>query len=173
MNLSTINRCLRWVGLVLVLQIDLDNPGVPTKLYLDWASKHPLVDVSIQEQILDWCRHCFGTDVTFNMRERAFRLLEETCELCQSAGLTATDAQAVLNYTFSRPVEPRLEIEFGGVGVTLYAMAGAWGIDLDTCIAKDFAWCLDHCERIANKHWNKPSEIRGVKTLVKGVNFPE
>lgn len=73
---------------------------------------------------------CFGAEISADKTERNHRFLEESLELVQALGCTASEAHQLVDYVFSRPIgEPKQEV--GGVRVTLSALCNASGIDED------------------------------------------
>lgn len=82
-----------------------------------------------QERAGLWLMECFGHDTAHDGIERNHRFLEESLELVQSLGCTASEAHQLVGYVFGRPVgEPRQEL--GGVMVTLAALCFAHGLDM-------------------------------------------
>lgn len=82
-----------------------------------------------QERAGLWLMECFGHDIAHDGIERNHRFLEESLELVQSLGCTASEAHQLVGYVFGRPVgEPRQEL--GGVMVTLAALCFAHGLDM-------------------------------------------
>lgn len=79
---------------------------------------------TFQQRVAPWMARCFGTLISRDSVERNHRFLEESLELVQSLGCTASEAHQLVDYVFSRPIgEPNQET--GGVMVTLAA-----GIDM-------------------------------------------
>jgi hypothetical protein len=66
------------------------------------------------------------------VQQRGVRFLEEAIELYQAAGADKDKAHELVDYIFGRPVG-ELGQEFGGVGVTLLALAEAASLDADSC----------------------------------------
>lgn len=63
-------------------------------------------------------------------QERALRLLEETAEAVQAAGVPYEKAMGVVHYSYERPIGD-LAQEIGQVGVTLCMLAESAGIDAE------------------------------------------
>lgn len=85
--------------------------------------------ITFQGRVSDWVRRCFGDAIAYDMTERSFRFLEEALELVQSVGCTKEQAQALVDYVYSRP-RGTTKQEVGGVQVTLAAFCSAADIDM-------------------------------------------
>ncbi len=82
-----------------------------------------------QQRVQPWLLECFGAEIACDRDERNHRFLEESIELVQSRGCTASEAHQLVDYVFARPVgEPVQEV--GGVMVTLAALCYANGLDM-------------------------------------------
>lgn len=79
-----------------------------------------------QRKVYEWVLSTFGESCA-ETHERALRLFEETCELCQAEGIEFANVLSVLNYVYSRPVGDA-KLEVGGVGTTLLAYCEAIGV---------------------------------------------
>lgn len=87
---------------------------------------------NFQRSVADWMRTCFSDRTRTNRKERAHRLLEESLELFQASGCSASEADALLNYVFSR--EPGdVAAEVGDVLLTVAALASANDLALEDC----------------------------------------
>lgn len=92
------------------------------------ATAHPSID-SFQARVHLWLLACFGETIARDREERNHRFLEETLELVQSLGCSASEAHQLVDYVFGRPVgEPAQEV--GGAMVTLAALCLANGLDM-------------------------------------------
>ena len=84
---------------------------------------------AFQQRVQPWLLECFGAEIAADRMERNHRFLEESLELVQSLGCTASEAHQLVDYVFGRPVgDPPQEV--GGVMVTLAALCLASGLDM-------------------------------------------
>lgn len=82
-----------------------------------------------QSRVQPWLLECFGAEIAADRTERNHRFLEESLELVQAIGCTASEAHQLVEYVFGRPVgDPPQEV--GGVMVTLAALCLANGLDM-------------------------------------------
>lgn len=81
-----------------------------------------------QRRVLEWLMACFSMEVCRDVTERNHRFLEESLELVQSTGCTASEAHQLVDYVFNRPVGDPFQ-EVGGVRVTLAALCSCVNID--------------------------------------------
>ena len=85
-----------------------------------------------QEKVKLWIEDCFGKEIANDKIERNHRFLEESLELVQSLGCTASEAHHLVDYVFNRDKgEPTQEV--GGVMSTLTSLCLANNMDLETC----------------------------------------
>jgi NTP pyrophosphatase (non-canonical NTP hydrolase) len=113
---------------------------------------YTLVDEeSYQERVIKWVIDCFGAEYAVNIKERALRLLEEVVELGQSLGVTKEDVIKMAVHTYGRPVGDT-EQEFGGVMVTLAALAASASVDLKSIGEKQLSENIINKEKIKEKH---------------------
>lgn len=107
---------------------------------------------SRQKLVQEWGIQAFGLDETTNPAQRALRFLEEALELYQavnardnsvvvSPNKAKETAHRLVDFVFNREVG-KLDQEFGGVGVTLLALAEALHMDADQCEAVEIERCL-------------------------------
>lgn len=107
-----------------------------------------------------WMEKCFGevealaADVT-NPIERNHRFLEESIELVQACGCTASEAHQLVDYVFGRPIGEKSQ-EVGGVMVTLAALCQAQGLDMRVEGETELARIWTKIEKIRAKHAAKP-----------------
>ncbi|WP_263418702.1 hypothetical protein [Terriglobus albidus] len=94
-----------------------------------------------QVLVSQWCRNAFGVEAATHLPQRGIRLLEESCEAAQAAGVDIFMAHRLVDYVWSRPVG-ELSQELGGVGVTLLAIAAAAGMSADDCEAREVSRVL-------------------------------
>lgn len=87
---------------------------------------------TFQERVAPWLLECFGEVIAADTQERNHRFLEESLELVQACGATASEAYQLVEYVYGRPVGEKSQ-EAGGVMVTLAALCRAQGIDMHKC----------------------------------------
>ena len=116
----------------------------------------PVGGRTYQARVDEWVLACFGEEVARDVRERNHRFLEESLELVQSNGCTASEAHQLVDYVFGRPVgEPGQEV--GGVMNTLAALCNAAGLDLNGEAERELARVWTKVEQIRAKHASKPN----------------
>lgn len=110
---------------------------------------------SFQARVSMWMLRCFGPEISCDKVERNHRFIEESLELVQACGATASECHQLVDYVFGRPVgQPRQEV--GGVMVTLAALCTAHDFDMerDGQTELDRIWtCID---KIRDKQAAKP-----------------
>lgn len=109
-----------------------------------------------QKGIFQWCCDAFGFEHAHSIEQRGLRLLEETLEACQAAGVKPDMAHKLIDYVYSRPVGS-LESEIGGVSTTLLAFASAANVSADTVELQEF-------KRVLSKpldHFRRRNAIKG------------
>lgn len=108
-----------------------------------------------QGRVQPWMAACFGPVIAADTIERNHRFLEESLELVQACGATASEAHQLVDYTFSRPIGDRPQ-EVGGVMVTLAALCLAQSIDMHECGEIELARIWTKVEQIREKQAAKP-----------------
>lgn len=108
-----------------------------------------------QSRVDPWLIECFGETIARDRQERNHRFLEETLELTQAAGCTASEAHQLVDYVFSRPVG-EMPQEIGGVMVTLAALCLAHGQDMAEAGERELARIWTKVEAIRAKQAAKP-----------------
>ncbi len=84
-----------------------------------------------QSRVSTWVRKVFSEKEATDAPERALRMAEEALELAQACGVNTATLHRLVDYVMSRPVgKPAQEI--AGTMVTVYALAGALGVDADS-----------------------------------------
>lgn len=111
----------------------------------------------MQRDMLDWVRECFGFDSVNDVRERNFRFIEEAIELVQSTGCEKEHVLQMVEYVYSRP-EGSVPQEFGGVMVTLLALANSCDLNLKAAAKDEIAriWQHEVMGKIQLKNLTKP-----------------
>lgn len=126
--------------------IDHDGVKLMTPAELQAFARHvlvwlPLASISggaaawldaaapFQARVQPWMVTCFGLIISSDVKERSHRFFEESTELVQACGMTASEAHQLVDYVFGRPVGEKLQ-EAGGVMVTLAALCLAQEIDM-------------------------------------------
>jgi hypothetical protein len=111
---------------------------------------------SYQDRVKEWLAACFPLSVHSDRRERTHRFLEEALELAQANGCSGEDAQALIEYVYSRPAG-RPELEVGGVMVTLAGLCIATSTDMaeagDCELQRNWEWV----DAIRGKQTSKPN----------------
>ena len=108
-----------------------------------------------QARVQPWLMKCFGEMIAGDREERNHRFLEESLELVQSCGCTASEAHQLVDYVFGRDVgEPAQEV--GGVMVTLAALCLANGLDMHANGETELARIWTKVEAIRAKQAAKP-----------------
>jgi hypothetical protein len=108
-----------------------------------------------QGRVEEWLIACFSPCVRADRQERTHRFLEEALELAQANGCTRKDAQALVEYVYSRP-EGRPECEVGGVMVTLASLCSATSIDMNEAGDRELKRNWERIEAIRRKQASKP-----------------
>lgn len=111
--------------------------------------------MSFQYEVNKWMIRCFGLEISKDKTERNHRFLEESLELVQSCGCTASEAHQLVDYVFNRPVG-EIKQEVGGVMVTLAALCTANGCRMMTDGNVELDRINKNIEAIREKQANKP-----------------
>lgn len=90
----------------------------------------------LQVRLTSWARAAFGNEHVANIPQRALRLLEESIELAQAAGVDEQLARKLVEFVYARPAGDLFQ-EMGGVGVTMLVLAESAGICAETAIDKE------------------------------------
>lgn len=108
-----------------------------------------------QQRVQPWMMACFGAEISADKEERNHRFFEESTELVQACGMTASEAHQLVDYVYGRPVgEPAQAV--GGVMVTLAALCLANGLDMDAAAETELARIWTKVEAIRAKQAAKP-----------------
>ena len=110
---------------------------------------------TFQRQVGEWCKSCFGPEILADKAERNHRFLEESLELVQALGCTASEAHQLVDYVFGRPVGWAPQ-ECGGVMVTLAALCEANRLDMAWCGDTELRRVWQNIEKIRAKQAAKP-----------------
>lgn len=111
-----------------------------------WSESRPH-----QYLVTAWVRKVFTEKEATDVPERALRLAEEALELAQAVGVDAATLHRLVDYVMSRPAgKPAQEV--AGTMVTLYAVAGAMGVDADSEFEKELVRIqtpevIERCQR--------------------------
>lgn len=111
---------------------------------------------TFQRRVHAWMLACFGAEIAADGMERNHRFLEESLELVQSLGCSASEAHQLVDYVFARPKGEPLQ-EMGGVLVTLAALANAAMLDTNEAAETELARVWTKIEKIRAKQAAKPS----------------
>lgn len=130
------------------------GPKQPSRLFPSGAEKRA-EGATFQQRVQPWMLACFGAEISADRVERNHRFLEESLELVQACGCTASEAHQLVDYTFGRPLgEPMQEV--GGVMVTLAGLCLANGIDMHNAGDVELRRVWTKVEQIRAKHAAKP-----------------
>jgi hypothetical protein len=108
-----------------------------------------------QDRVRPWMFACFGPTISADCDERNHRFLEESIELVQACGCTASEAHQLVDYVFGRPVGEKKQ-EAGGVMVTLAALCLAQGMDMHEVGEVELTCIWGKVEQIRAKQAAKP-----------------
>lgn len=114
------------------------------------TSVHPF-----QQRVQPWMMACFGAEISADTKERNHRFFEESTELVQACGMTASEAHQLVDYVYGRPVGEPVQ-EAGGVMVTLAALCLANGLDMHQAAEVELARIWTKVEAIRAKQAAKP-----------------
>ena len=110
---------------------------------------------SFQTRVHHWMMACFGAEIAADKSARNHRFFEESTELVQSLGMTASEAHQLVDYVYGRPAgEPKQES--GGVSVTHAALCLANDIDMNAAAEAELARIWTKVEVIRAKQAAKP-----------------
>jgi sugar phosphate isomerase/epimerase len=114
------------------------------------------LDAETVARCVRWVVETLGEPIARSRRERALRLLEESCELAQSLGVTETECGLLARRVWSRPTGAAPQ-EAAGVLFTLLVLADAIGADLGAELERELERVEDPAmrERIREKHRGK------------------
>jgi hypothetical protein len=130
--------------------------------------------MNFQAAVREWMMMCFGPEIADDKRERNHRFLEESLELVQSTGMTASEAHQLVDYTFNRPIGER-DQETGGVMVTLAALCEAQRVDMMQLAWTELNRCHQNIPKIRAKQAAKPkhSALPQVDERAKAIQILE
>lgn len=112
-------------------------------------------NINFQARVNAWMQECFGAEISADCTERNHRFLEESLELVQACGGTASEAHQLVDYVFNRPVGEKQQ-EVGGVTVTLAALCLAQQVDMHRCGEVELARIWEKIPQIRAKQAAKP-----------------
>lgn len=119
------------------------------------ASTSAAEPVAFQQCVQPWMMACFGAEISADVAERNHRFLEESLELVQSTGCTASEAHQLVDYVYGRDIGETNQ-EIGGVMVTLAALCLALGEDMHAAGETELARIWTKVEKIRAKQAAKP-----------------
>jgi len=123
---------------------DVAADSIRAEVLRKFANESDCFQVAVRK----WMFECFGIKISRDPVERNHRFLEESLELVQALGCTASEAHQLVDYVFGRPAGDA-EQEAGGVMVTLAALCDAQNLDMTECAEAELA-----------RIWTKIVEIR-------------
>ncbi|MER9182948.1 hypothetical protein [Mesorhizobium sp. M0767] len=108
-----------------------------------------------QDRVQPFMVACLGEEIARDGIERNHRFLEESLELVQALGCTASEAHQLVDYVFGRAIgEPHQEA--GGVAVTFAALCNAHGINGAVAAENELTRCWSKIDKIRAKQAAKP-----------------
>lgn len=134
---------------------DVLADSVRAEVLREFANENECFQVAVRK----WMLECFGAKISADKVERNHRFLEESLELVQALGCTASEAHQLVDYVYGRPVGDPSQ-ETGGVMVTLAALCDANHFDMTECAEAELA-----------RIWGKVVEIRA-KQAAKPKHSP-
>ena len=114
---------------------------------------------NFQCRVKPWLLECFDEIISNDKKERNHRFLEESLELVQACGCTASEAHQLVDYVFNRDIGEKYQ-EVGGVMVTLAALCLAQNLDMH-----------ENGEAELRRIWGKVDQIRS-KQAAKPEHSP-
>ena len=114
--------------------------------------------MKFQNQVHDWMLACFGEKIADDTVERNHRFLEESLELAQACGATASECHQLVDYVFGRKVGEEHQ-EVGGVMVTLAALCNARNLDMEQGGDDELIRIWTKVEEIRTKQAAKPRHL--------------
>lgn len=146
---SWVSDCIRRGDGVLVQDI------FAIRAMIAFAAPPAVEREGFQARVQPWLMGCFGAEIAADREERNHRFLEESLELVQSLGCTASEAHQLVDYVYGRDIgEPAQEV--GGVMVTLAALCLANGLDMHANGETELARIWTKVEAIRAKQAAKP-----------------
>lgn len=114
-----------------------------------------------QTRVAYWSIECFGEKIVNDPIERNHRFLEESLELVQACGCTASEAHQLVDYVYGYGrYMGEIHQEIGGVMVTLAGLCSAQKLNMN-----------EEGERELKRIWTKLEEIRA-KQATKPKHSP-
>lgn len=110
----------------------------------------------LQEWVAGWLKLTLGVESLDNLRERAFRFIEEAMELAQACGVTRDEAQKLHSAVYEQR-SGQFRKELGDAHLTLLALADTLRIDLLDCTKQRLEQLSDlkEIERVRAHHLDK------------------
>lgn len=135
------------------------------------AEPAPASAGSFQARVQPWMLATFGPEIPSDRAERNHRFLEESLELVQACGCTASEAHQLVDYVFGRPIGEQAQ-EVGGVMITLAALCLAQELDMHAAGEMELTRIWTKVEAIRAKQAAKPkhSPLPATPARVAGTN---
>ena len=118
-------------------------------------------EASNQDRVEVWACQVLGLKSASDIVERVLRAVEEVLELAQTVGVGRDQLHRLVDYVYGRPVGKAAQ-EIAGSMVTLYAAAGALGIDAQTAFETEMARIQqpEVIERVRRRQTEKREAIK-------------
>jgi NTP pyrophosphatase (non-canonical NTP hydrolase) len=95
-----------------------------------------MIEASNQDRVEVWACQVLGLKSASDIPERVLRAVEEVVELAQAVDIDHEQLHRLIDYVYSRPTGLPAQ-EIAGSMVTIYAAAGALGIDAQTAFESE------------------------------------
>ncbi len=140
----------------LITSMAIDGSGSQKNVqYLSKSASSSAQHTTFQDRVQPWMMACFGAEISADAKERNHRFFEESTELVQACGMTASEAHQLVDYVYGRPVGEKNQ-EVGGVMVTLAALCLAQGLNMHAAGETELARIWTKVEKIRAKQAAKP-----------------
>lgn len=114
--------------------------------------------VNFQKRVWNWMLHTFHQEERENITVRCDRFLEEALELLQSLDYPVERIDKLRDYVYSRPKGVPMQ-ELGGTMITLAALCGPTGMEMDLAADIELSRCWTNMEKIRAKQAMKRDKL--------------
>lgn len=111
--------------------------------------------MNLQSRLFSWVIQTFGLELAMCKKERTRRFLEESLELVQATGCPKEIVLAMVDYVYDRPVGD-VPQEIAGSALTLFALAQAYGFDVNEVTETEMIRIENNADAIREKNLAKP-----------------